>query len=48
MKCNWCQHSRQENNDGKLMCPYTTCQLTKDEIIKIMMLLSKIVIKEKE
>ena len=47
MKCNWCQYSRQEG-DGKLHCPYSTCHLTKDEIIKIMMSLSKIVVKEKE
>lgn len=47
MKCNWCQHSRLDSN-GKLVCPYSTCQLTRDEIIKIMMSLSKIVIKEKE
>ena len=33
-KCDWCPNSRMEN--GRLVCPYQICTLTKSELEKIM------------
>lgn len=39
-KCDWCENSRRDKN-GKLYCPYRTCWLSQEEILKILKIISK-------
>ena len=39
-KCDWCNYSRLKN--GKLICPFEMCWLTKTEIKEILRALSNV------
>ena len=34
-KCDWCENSRRDKH-GNLYCPYNTCWLSQEEILKIL------------
>lgn len=39
-KCDWCTYSYLEN--GKLQCPYLTCQLTQSKLFEIIKFVKEI------